>query len=94
MNSQNTDAYITPENALEWGLATAIGVPHLETRVVVQTRLVSQNTVPENTASDKAQSPESSPVKIPRPKGRKPRNAVSWDEDLGEWVMKKRKRSN
>ena len=110
VNSQNTDAYITPQNALSWGLATAIGVPRLETRVSVESFLVTGKSKgggatptpatnggggaqDDNASSSSSSGEESSPeANIPRPKGRKPRNAIAWDGVKGEWTLRKRKR--
>ena len=105
-SNQNTDAYITPDSAKQWGLATHIGVPRLETRVSVSTHVVCGVTgtgVPGETTLGKvgqsSETPDGSPgektsppQKVPRPKGRKPKGALRWDEDNGNWVMRKRKR--
>lgn len=105
-SNQNTDAYITPDSAKQWGLATHIGVPRLETRVSVSTRVVCGETagtgvpgatttlgkVGQSTGVENPPAVVATPQKVPRPKGRKPKNALRWDGDKGHWVMRKRKR--
>ena len=98
-NAQNVDAYITPESAVEWGLATAIGVPRLQTTVSVRSELIL--TPPRDERLDKlvveeevSEAGAPHEVGVPRPRGRKPRDALRWDSVNGKWVMKKRKRGS
>ena len=42
----NTDTYVTPEKALEWGLATHAGLPRLVTRISVETAIEDMGQLP------------------------------------------------